>query len=575
MQNTVNKSKEKTSKKHSVKWILLVILLLVAVLVAVIFHRFGGNKDAVSDITTAIADRGSVEVVISGTGTVEPNDSYEVTSLVKGEIIHAPFEEGTVVTKGDLLYQIDTFDMENSIERSKLSLEKTQNTYDNNMKDMENLTVQTESSGTITELYVQEGDMISQNAKIADIVDSKVMKLSVPFISEHAKQLAVGDVAEVTLQADGSVLDGVVSYVASGEMVSNSGIMVKTVEIEVENPGVLKEGDSATAMIGDISCHDLGMFHYASAKTVTTQISGKVEVLQYKKGDYLQAGDVLAVLSNASLEQNHKNNTLSLREAELSLENQYDQLEDYNITSPINGTVIQKVSKQGDILDNTNNTKVMATIADMSKILFRMSVDELDIAKIQVGQTAVITADALEDKVFSGYVETVSVIGTSSNGVTTYPVTIVINEPEGLIPGMNVSADIIVEKRENVIRIPASALMRGNQVAVRLKDGEKAPEMSEPDGKEMPKNSKMMMNVAPEGFKLVKVKVGLSNEDYVEIIEGISEGDVVYVTSSQTVVDNDIFPLMPGDMGGMSAGGMPSGGMPAGGMSGGGVPVGR
>ena len=177
------------------------------------------------------------------------------------------------------------------------------------------------------------------------------------------------------------------------------------------------------------------------------------------------------------------------------------------------------------------------------------------------------TADALEDRVFSGYVETVSVIGTSSNGVTTYPVTVVINEPEGLIPGMNVSADIIVEKKENVVRIPASALMRGNQVAVKLKDGEKTPEIELPDGKEMPKNSKMMMNVAPEGFKLVRVKVGLSNEDYVEITEGVAEGDIVRVTASQTAPAITGFPGMSGMSHGMPAG-IPGGGMP-GGMPGG------
>ena len=116
-----------------------------------------------------------------------------------------------------------------------------------------------------------------------------------------------------------------------------------------------------------------------------------------------------------------------------------------------------------------------------------------------------------------------------------------------------------------MVRIPASALMRGNQVAVELKEGEKAPEIKTPDGKEIPGNSKMMMNVAPEGFKLVKVKVGLSNEDFVEIIEGISEGDVVRVSATQTTAAGTM-----GAMGGMGAGGM--GGMPAGGM--GGMPAG-
>lgn len=568
MKNLLEKIKVLRPKKMPKKWLVIAGIALAIVIAIVLVTLFGRNHQQEEQILTAVADTGDVEVIISGTGMIEPNASYEVTALVKGEIIEAPFEEGTVVEKGDLLYRIDTADVENSIERSKLSLERSQNTYNQNMDDISKLSVRSKESGNITALHVKKGDKVSAGSKIADVVNSHQLILKIPFISEHAEQISTGETAEITLQSGGGTLYGTVSRISSGELVSEAGIIVKNVEIEVENPGNILEGDTATAIVGEVSCNDLGSFSYPGSDTVTAEVSGEVEAVYVMEGDYVSAGSVLVKLSSTSLEQNGKSSSLSLREAQLSLENQYEQLENYNITSPINGTVIQKNSKQGDILDNTNNTKVMATIADMSKILFEMSVDELDISKIKVGQTAVITADALEDKVFSGYVETVSVIGTSSNGVTTYPVTVVVNEPEGLIPGMNVSADIIVEKKENVVRIPASALMRGNQVAVQLKDGEKAPEKVPADGGEMPKNSKMMMNTAPDGFKLVKVKVGLSNEDYVEIMEGISEGDVVKVTA-EDAPSASIFQNMGAMPQGMPSGGMPSGGMPGGGMPGG------
>ncbi len=559
MNNILEKVKKAGFKKLSKKWIIILAVLLAVVIAVVAVSLLKGKSAPKDQLLTATADRGDVEVIISGTGTVEPNASYEVTALVKGEIIEAPFEEGTIVEKGDLLYRIDTADVENSIERSKLSLERSQNTYNQNVEDLANLNVRSKGNGNITALYVKKGDKVSSGSKIADLVNSKDLLLKIPFISEHAQGISVGETAEITLQSGGGTLYGTVSRISTGEMVSSSGIMIKNVEIKVQNPGNIMEGDTATAIVGDISCNDVGSFSYPDSDIITAEVSGEVEEIYVMEGDYVSAGSVVVKLSSTSVVDSQKSSALSLREAELSLENQYDQLENYNITSPINGTVIQKNSKQGDTLDNTNNTKVMATIADMSKILFEMSVDELDISKIQVGQAALITADALEGKIFNGYVETVSIIGTSSNGVTTYPVTVVIEQPDGLIPGMNVSADIIVEKKENVVRIPASALMRGNQVAVQLKDGEKAPEMKTPDGKEIPGNSKMMMNVAPEGFKLVKVKVGLSNEDFVEIIEGISEGDVVRVSATQTTAAGTM-----GAMGGMGAGGM--GGMPAGGM---------
>lgn len=564
--------KSKMPAKMTKKWWVLLIVAVVLILILLIVGIVSGKKTSDAAVLTATADVGNIEVIISGTGMIEPNASYEVTSLVKGEIINAPFEEGSEVQKGDLLYQIDTADIENTIERSKISLERAQNTYNQNQTDLMNLNVRSTGKGTITALYVKKGDNVSQNTKIADVVDAKAMVLKVPFISEHAQQISVGETAEVTLQSGGGILWGTVTKVSTGEIIADSGVIVKNVEIEVENPGNLKEGEKATALVGDVSCNDVGTLSYCNVTTVVAEVSGKVDAIYCKEGDYVDYGTVILHLSSSSVEQNYKSSTLSLRESQLSLDSQYDQMDNYNITSPINGTVIQKNSKQGDTLDNTNSTTVMATIADLSKILFQMSVDELDISKIEVGQTVQITADALEDKVFTGYVETVSIIGTSSNGVTTYPVTIVVNEPEGLIPGMNVSADIIVEKKENVVRIPASALKRGNLVAVQLKDGEKAPELELPDGTKAPKNSKMMPNMAPDGFKLVPVKIGLSNEDYVEILEGISPGDVVQVTSAELVTSSNPFAGMGGMPGGMSggiSGGMPNRGMPAGGMSGG------
>ena len=177
MNNTLEKTKETGKKKLSKKWIVILAAVLVIVIAVVAVKALKGNSAPQDRILTAMADRGEVEVVISGTGTVEPNDSYEVTALVKGEIIEAPFEEGSVVEKGDLLYRIDTADVENAIERSKLSLERSQNTYNQNMKDLSNLNVRSQGSGNITSLYVKKGDKVSSGSKIADLVNSRDLLL--------------------------------------------------------------------------------------------------------------------------------------------------------------------------------------------------------------------------------------------------------------------------------------------------------------------------------------------------------------------------------------------------------------
>ncbi|MBQ4086617.1 MAG: efflux RND transporter periplasmic adaptor subunit, partial [Clostridia bacterium] len=242
------------------------------------------------------------------------------------------------------------------------------------------------------------------------------------------------------------------------------------------------------------------------------------------------------------------NNSLSLKESKLSRDNAQKKLEDYTITAPISGTVIEKNVKAGDKLDNQNVSTVMAVIYDMSALECELSVDELDIKNVTLGQKVTITSDALENKVYNGEVTNISINGTTENGVTTYPVTINITDfDEALLPGMNIDATIITSQAENVLSVPVSAVQRGNTVYVK---GEKTDEADR----------------APEGYKSVTVQTGIYNDTFIEITSGISEGDFVWVPPVDT--SSDFADLMRGMGGGMPGGGMGGGGMGGGGMGG-------
>ena len=78
-----------------------------------------------------------------------------------------------------------------------------------------------------------------------------------------------------------------------------------------------------------------------------------------------------------------------------------------------------------------------------------INVDELQISSISVGQKVQITADAVQDKTYVGTVTRVSMKGTANGGTTTYPVTIRIDDTDGLRPGMNANAEIVVAEATN------------------------------------------------------------------------------------------------------------------------------
>ena len=110
--------------------------------------------------------------------------------------------------------------------------------------------------------------------------------------------------------------------------------------------------------------------------------------------------------------------------------------------------VYKRQTKVGDTLDTTNGQTTLAVIYDLSYLTFDISLDELDVNEVEVGQAVNITCDSLTDTAtIEGVVTKVSVAGTTSNGVTTYPVTVQIdNPPEGLLPGMNVDATSVVDE---------------------------------------------------------------------------------------------------------------------------------
>lgn len=552
---------------HITKKKTAIILVTVAVIAGALFVFYAlFNKKESESINTAAVTKGDLTVSVEGSGVIDAMNMYEITSLATGDILHSDFEEGQEVKKGDLLYVVDTKDIDNTIEKAKVSLEKQQLSHNQTLKEYAGLSVEAPISGVITQCYVKQGDSVQNGTAIADIINNEYMVLEVPFNSADTYGINVGDSADIILENSFYETTGTVQYVSSGEIITDSGATVSTVKIKVKNPGSITTEDKATAIVNNFACNSSGKFDYWQQKTIKTETSGDVVSVNYTTGDNVEAGNVIVNLESDSAELTLKTSELSLSDSELSLKNTYDKLEDYNITSPIDGTVIEKTSKAGDTLDSDSTNKVMAVVADLSNLKFEIDVDELDIGKIQVGQSVEVTADSLEGKVFEGTIDNISKIGTNSNGVAYYPVTVVMEYSEELMIGMNVDAKIVIESKEDVLMIPSSALNRGNKVLVEDKDGSRAAAQDE-----NPSKIPGLDNV-PDGYTYVTVEIGISNTDYVEITSGLEEGDTIIVPAETNTTTQQ---MMPGMEGGMQGGQMPTGGAPTvRSTSGGGVPGG-
>ena len=507
-----------TGPKKRRKWIkrVLVIAAVLALLFWIVVRPMLGGTAAVSGAyQTAQVQRQDLTVSVSGSGTVTPIESYQVSALVTGEILESPFEDGDQVEKDQLLYRIDPGSAQTALQQAQLSVQQAQMNYDTLASSLQ---VKAIGGGVVQTLHVQEGDLVSAGTAIADITDTSTMTLTVPFQAGDAAHISAGQTAQVTLSGTLETLSGTVESVASADQVGNGGALVRQVKIRLINPGALTDATTATARVGSYACASGGTLSPRLRQTITAAASGEITSLNVSVGSRVSAGTVLAAIGGESAENSLADAALAVQNAQLSLQSAQEALDSYTITSPISGTVIEKNLKAGDQL-NGGDSGAMAVIYDLSQLELQMDVSELDIGQIQPGQTVEITAEALPGQTFTGVVEKVSVNGTTTDGFTTYPVTILLSEYGDLNPGMNVSADIIMERSENALCVPAEAVNSDGTVLVA---GEGA--FAE-DG----------VTIAdPSKIESRPVTLGRGNQDYVEITSGLEEGETVLLPIQST-----------------------------------------
>ena len=474
-----------------------------------------------------------LQKTLTGTGTITPNDQYTIIPMVQGEIVSAPFEAGDVVEKGQLLYQFSTERAEEAVTSAELGVRQAEQSYedavDAQAQNQDNLSLISDQEGYVKKLYVDAGDKISAGSKIADVLDNTTMTLEVPFNAAEVKRSWIGNRATVYVGDDSERLRGTVTEISPTTETLAGNMVVTYVTVEVLNPGAISAGMSGTASIGGVDCNSEGSFAVKSEGTILAGGSGTIESLNLKEGSYVRKGDTYIVLKDVSVGDSVKNAELSVESANNQLSSAKKSLEDYRVTAPIAGTVITKNAKEGDNI-NATYASPLAVIYDLSKVKFQMKVDELDVLKIFVGQEVQVTADALEGAEMTGHITNISLEAITTGGVTEYPVTVEMDAVGDLLPGMNVSATIVLEEEKNALCIPVDALMRGNIVYVKNEEGQETDKEAIAAG-------------VPAGFHEVTVQAGLSSDSYVQILSGLMETDEVYVPRAELT---DMYSLMMG-----------------------------
>ena len=309
-------------------WKWLVPAAVVVLAGGVFLLKPANDKQANVDtsyVETAPEER-DVSNSLSGTGTLNPANTYTVKSLVDGKVLTADFEEGDTVEEGTILYTIDSSDMASSVEKAQLSLEQAQSSYDDAVDAQY---IHSSVRGTVSSLKVKAGDVISAGQEVAVVRDDSTLLLTLDFPAADAITYFVGQSVDVIIDGTFETTTGTIQSISGADSLSSGNLAVRSVVIAVSNPGPLNTTMSGTASINGVSAMSSAHFTCQYEQIITAAASGTVAALCVREGSTVGVDTALVQLSSSSLTKQVKSASNSLRSAEISLDDTQRSMEDY------------------------------------------------------------------------------------------------------------------------------------------------------------------------------------------------------------------------------------------------------
>ena len=560
----------------------IIIFVLLIAIAGSVFYYFQSKKtkQTSSKVVEYKVEKKDLAVTLTGSGAVTQSYRQAITPYISGTVKKVYFKEGDKVKAGDLMIEFDDTTIEKDIERTKLSIEQAQRDYIDVKKNIADLTVTAPISGQITGLTGNIGDDANKGSIICSVVDTSRLKLTVPFNKSQANNFYIGEKVDVYLQDYMQTVKGSISYVNKSGKALDGGGSASDVEINISNPGTIKSGIRASASIGGQMSLDNSTLDYANTRKVKCEPGGTIISIAVRENQEVTVGQTIMNVENSDLKDSLLSSQMKLQDLQAQLDSKLDDQKDYKITAPGNGTIVTQDIKIGDVVKQQDT---ISTIADNDSMQFDIDIDELDIDKISVGMKAAVTLDALTKEKYTGIVTQVASEGTSSNGVSTYPVTIQIEKPTKIKAGMNANADIVIQQKNDVLTLPISAVQKtGNMAMVFVRKSTEQKNQSTTDNNKnmnsqnnangnrtgassatgsnrSNNNSRMQSLIKTLGpdVTIKRITVGINNDDDIEITSGLNEGDTVLeavTTSSSSSSVQQGMGGFGGGMGGFSGG---------------------
>lgn len=534
-------------KKRSNKWWIWILVIVILVGAGIYYRAYASNKSAqTTEVQTATVSRGSLSSTLSSSGTARAEQNATISWQTTGKVGDVSVALGDLVQEDQVLAALDTEQLSTEMINAKTTLISAQQALDdllnsklaqaqalqavedaqNALDSLKQKAAESSSQALVNLEAAKETLQTAQKTRIAldyprDYDKLVVEKAYTDYLmakeayKEAMKEFNKWANKKLTDPRRAQALTRVVStkQAMDTKFAIYNWYLLEPTELEIAQA----DADLALAQVN----LDTAQAAWDSAKNGTSEAS--IALYEAQLNDALREWERV---KDGPTEDD-------VAAAQAAVDTAQAALDHAQLLAPFAGTITQLNVSSGDLVSSGENA---FRIDDMATIYIDLQISEVDLQSLKVGQKATIEFDALPDKSYEGEVTEIGIIGTSSQGVVNYPVTVKVINDGNIRPGMTASVTIVVDERADVLLVPSQA--------VRTTSGQK------------------MVTVLFEGQQItVPVTIGLNNGSMVEITSSqLLEGDVVVLngstTGSTTTNQSGNFREFGGDFGGPPDGGI-------------------
>lgn len=533
-------SNQKKKQRKKVRNTIIALVVLAVLAVGGFFlYRFLTAKEAVnSQIQTQPAQISSIQSMVQGSGNAKAKDTAAITLTQGGTVQEVFVTAGDTVTEGQPLYTIRSQAAEDEVTAAQEKVSNLQKDMADLHKALNNLTVRAPFAGKLIEVSEFEtGSTVSSGASVATLVNDKKLKLSLYFSYAYENDIYVGQSVSVSIPAVMDSFTGSVEQVNKVHYITPEGADHFEVVVAFDNPGTLTEGMTASAALTaangtPIYPYENGATKYYETRKIVTEARGPLLSANLLCYSNVSAGQVLLSMGSDTIDSDIRAKQKEIDDAMEKLTEAQKALNNFNAVAPIDGTVTTCTLAEGAEVKSGDTVII---ISNTTTMLVNITVDDRNISFVKPGMTVDLTD--WNGNVFTG---TVSSINTGSaeagQGMTSFPVTLTVDNYDGsLLEGVWLDYSFVASQSDDCIVVPMQSVKyvsdeNGETASVVFIKADSKPENTV--AIDIPPTEPGATPLYPsesEGFYPVPVTTGLSDNYNVEIKEGLTGDEEVFV----------------------------------------------